>query len=178
MMAKLTGSEIARQRELGRIIIEPFDLDHLQPNGYDLTLGTTLLIYEDRCLDMKKEPKTLRRDIGPEGRWLTAGQLYLGVTNECAGSDFYVPSIEGRSSVARLGLQMHIAAGLGDLHFKGRWTLEIVATQPTKVYAGVRVAQVFFETVEGEIKTRYAGKYSKDVGAVPTASRLYRDFEK
>lgn len=137
---------------------------------------------DDVCmLDMKKPPETIEHKIPKEGFVLHPNTLYLGVTRERAGSDFYVACIEGRSSVARLGLQVHMTAGFGDLGFKGCWTLEMVCTHSIRIYAGTKICQVYFDTVVGDIGDRYdkehRGKYGKQDEVAPVASRLYKDFE-
>ena len=131
-----------------------------------------------QVLDMAAEEPTVALTIPAEGLVLWPGVLYLGATVERAGSDHYVPCLDGRSSVGRLGMQVHCTAGYGDLGFGGRaapstWTLEITTVVPLRIYAGVRVCQISFTTVEGDLKP-YAGKYAGQTG--PRASGLWRDF--
>jgi dCTP deaminase len=179
-MAKLTGSEIEKQIMQGRIEIEPYNPENVGPNSVDLTLGNQLLVYEQLPLDMKQQNPTSVITVPPDGWVLTPGVLFLGVTQERAGSDFYVPGIEGRSSVARLGLFVHITAGFGDLGFKGHWTLEMVATHPIRIYAGTRICQIYFDTIQGDRAEMYDkghhGKYGQQSEPVPIASRLFKDF--
>ena len=58
--------------------------------------------------------------------------------------------IEGRSSVGRLGLFVHVTAGFGDVGFCGFWTLEMFAVQPVRVYPGVPICQIFYHEIHGE----------------------------
>ena len=77
----LSGKEI--EKHIGKeIIIEPYDKSRLNPNSYNLSLHDQLLVYEENCLDMKKENKTRLITIPPEGLLLEPHRLYLGRTNE------------------------------------------------------------------------------------------------
>lgn len=175
-MAKLTGLRIHNEVEAGHIIIDPFNEDHLGPNSYDLTLGPELRIYKGELLDVRKETPTEVFEIdAQDGFILLPGTLYLGHTVEVAGSKSYVPCIEGRSSMARLGILVHLTAGFGDVGFISQWTLEIVVIRPVKIYRDTRVCQIYFDTLEGTIDRLYEGKYNNSVGAV--ASRSYKDKE-
>ncbi|MEZ6066808.1 MAG: hypothetical protein R3B90_14135 [Planctomycetaceae bacterium] len=86
-----------------------------------------------------------------------------------------MPMIEGRSSVGRLGLFVHVTAGFGDVGFSGYWTLEMFAVQPIRVYPGVEIAQIFYHTVEGDITEYASEKYQHNRDIQP--SLLYREFE-
>ncbi len=174
-MAKLTGPEISKQRDEGGLVLEPFDPRRLGPNSYDLTLGKWLYIYDEVTLDMKKEPRGHYVEMKDEGFVLEPGELYLGVTNERAGSKEFVPGIEGRSSIGRLGLHVHITAGFGDLGFENHWTLELWSIKPLRIYPGVPVCQVYFEPVLGSRGALYQGKYHVDEPK-PVPSRLWQDF--
>ena len=79
--------------------------------------------------------------IPKEGLLLQPGTLYLGRTLEYTETHGMVPMLEGRSSVGRLGLFVHVTAGFGDIGFCGYWTLEMFAVQPVRIYAGVAICQ-------------------------------------
>src|SRR5688572_26071280 len=106
----LSGSEIFA-RLGGDITIDPFDRVQLNPNSYNLTLHHELMVYEEVVLDMAKANRVRRLEIPPEGLTLSPGQLYLGRTVERTVTHNLVPQIEGRSSVGRLGLFVHVTAG-------------------------------------------------------------------
>ena len=106
---------------------------------------------------------------------LRPGILYLGRTLEFTETKGYVPMLEGRSSVGRLGLFIHVCAGFGDVGFKGYWTLEIHCIQPIRVYAGVDICQIYYHAIEGPYDEYVSGKYQNNTGIQP--SLLYRDFE-
>jgi len=170
----LTGPEI--KRRLGKdIIIEPYQEKFLNPNSYNLCLHQDLLVYSEFPLDMKKPNPTEKLTIPEEGLVLSPGKLYLGRTLEFTETHNLVPMLEGRSSIGRLGMFVHITAGFGDVGFKGFWTLEIQVTHPLKVYPGVQICQIFYHTVEGAILEYKSGKYQGNQGIQP--SLLYKDFQ-
>lgn len=172
----LTGHEIQSQVEAGLIKISPFDPKRVQPNSYDLTLGKEILTYKNYELDCKKEEPTNQFIIGPEGFMLYPGKLYLASTNEIAGSDYFIPHINGKSSLGRLGLFVHVTAGTGDTGFIAQWTLELVVVQPLRIYADMPVAQILFIKPEGKVSNyRAQGKYAKQSGPVP--SKMYKNFK-
>lgn len=174
----LTGPEIYER--LGKDIeIDPFDESRLNPNSYNLTLHDELLTYEEIVLDMRRPNRFTRLVIPPEGLVLTPNQLYLGRTVERTETHNLVPMLEGRSSIGRLGLFVHVTAGFGDVGFKGYWTLEMFAIQPIRIYSGVEICQIFYHTLEGAIKEYTSrddrgGKYQDNHDIQP--SMMYRDF--
>jgi len=169
----LSGKEIASK--IGDdIIIDPFDKSKINPNSYNLALHNELLIYQDSLLDMKKENKVEKISIPQDGLVLEPYRLYLGRTIEYTETKNLVPMLEGRSSIGRLGLFIHVTAGFGDVGFKGYWTLEIFCIQPVKIYSGVEVCQIYYHTIEGEYEGYSSGKYQNNKGIQP--SLLYRDF--
>jgi dCTP deaminase len=169
----LSGCEIRRQ--LGRnIIIEPFDEARLNPNSYNLTLHDELLTYEEVVLDMRKPNRVRRITIPPEGLVLSPNQLYLGRTVERTETHNLVPMIEGRSSVGRLGLFVHVTAGFGDVGFCGYWTLEMFAVQPVRIYAGVAICQIFYHQLEGDFIPYSSNKYQHNRDIQP--SLLFKEL--
>ena len=171
----LTGPEI--ERRMGDdIVIEPYREQLLNPNSYNLRLHNELLVYTNVELDMKKPNPTEKLVIPEDGLVLQPGKLYLGRTLEYTETRNLVPMLEGRSSIGRLGMFVHVTAGFGDVGFKGFWTLEISVLQPIRVYPGVEICQIFYHTIEGAIKEYSSGKYQNNAGIQP--SLLYRDFEK
>ena len=169
----LSGSEIFNR--LGSdIIIDPFDRSRLNPNSYNLTLHDELRVYEEVVLDMAKANRVRRLEIPQEGLTLRPNQLYLGRTMERTETHNLVPQIEGRSSVGRLGLFVHVTAGFGDVGFAGFWTLEMFAVQPVRVYAGVPICQIFYHELTGDI-TEYASKYQHNNDIQP--SLLFEELD-
>jgi dCTP deaminase len=170
----LSGKEI--KNKLGKeIIIDPFNDRQLGPNSYNLRLHQELMMYDEPVLDMKKSHKTKTFVIPDDGLVLEPGRLYLGRTVEYTETDCYVPMLEGRSSIGRLGLFIHITAGFGDVGFKGFWTLEIFCVQAIRVYPNVEICQIFYHAIEGDYVRYMSNKYQNNRGIQP--SLLYKDFE-
>lgn len=171
----LSGKSI--EAKLGSdIIIEPFRKEQLNPNSYNLRLHQDLLIYDNHVLDMKQENKAKRVTIPEEGLLLEKDKLYLGRTLEFTETHNYVPMLEGRSSIGRLGLFVHVTAGFGDVGFSGFWTLEMFCVQPIRIYAGVEICQIFYHAIEGPYEEYSSKKYQHNKGIQP--SMLFKDFEK
>jgi dCTP deaminase len=169
----LSGHEIRRQ--LGtNILIDPFDASRLNPNSYNLTLHDELLVYEERTLDMRKANRVQRLRIPPEGMELEPNRLYLGRTIERTETHNLVPMIEGRSSIGRLGLFVHVTAGFGDIGFCGYWTLEMFAIQPIRIYAGVAICQIFYHDILGTFDEYCSDKYQNNTDIQP--SLLFREW--
>ena len=169
----LTGSEIQKNVEEKKIIIDPFDRSHLNPNSYNFTLANKLLVYENYVLDAKKDNPVREIIIPEEGYTLACGTVYVGCTVEKVGSDFFVPIIRGRSSIGRLGLFINITADLIDLGSINQLTLQLNAVQPITIYPGMQIGQVTFWRPIGEIE-KYNGRYKDSRG--PVASKMYLDF--
>jgi dCTP deaminase len=150
----LSGREI--RRRLGRDIdIDPFDERQLNPNSYNLRLHDRLLRYDEEILDMARPNRYDEIGIPAEGIVLE-------------------PMLEGRSSIGRLGLFVHVTAGFGDVGFSGYWTLEIFCVQPIRIYAGVQICQIYYHTLEGDYDPYRSGKYQNNRGVQP--SMLYKEF--
>ncbi len=170
----LTGSEIKAQ--LGdNISIEPFDEQQLNPNSYNMRLHNELLVYEEIVLDMRRPNRFRRYTIPPEGFVLNPNQLYLGRTVEHTETHNLVPMIEGRSSIARLGLFVHVTAGFGDVGFSGFWTLEMFSVQPVRVYPGISICQMFYHTLQGDVVEYQSNKYQNNDDIQP--SLLFKEWE-
>lgn len=166
----LTAHEIVAARARGELVIEPFNSACLNPNSYDVALGARLLTFPPDAILDPVDPAAVRAaaetlEIGGSGLVLTPGRLYLGHTIEVAGGTGYVPTISARSSVARLGLFIHLSASLGDQGYVGQWTLQLCAVQPVRVRAGMRIAQLMWWCTQGEPRL-YEGKYQGATGPV------------
>jgi len=170
----LSGHEIRAQLG-GNIIIDPFDESRLNPNSYHLALHDELMVYEELVLDMNKENRTRRIPIPPGGLVLHPDYLYLGRTVERTETHNLVPMIEGRSSIGRLGLFVHVTAGFGDVGFSGYWTLEIFAVQPVRIYAGVPICQIFYHDIRGDITEYNSEKYQHNTDIQP--SMLFQELD-
>lgn len=154
----LTDKSILEEIERGNIVIEPFRPECLGTNSYDVHLGKYLATYNDRVLDARKHNKITHFEIPDEGYVLEPGTLYLGVTEEYTETHAHVPFLEGKSSVGRLGIDIHATAGKGDVGYCNTWTLEISVSQPVRVYAGMPIGQLIYFCVDGMIKNLYNKK--------------------
>ena len=198
----LTSEAIKENIKRKNIIIDPYNEENLNPNSYDVRLDKTLQVYEmivqnlygekimnsveicfdkgfmGNCwchfIDAKKENPTAIITIPEDGYVLVPGVLYLGSTVEYTETHGLVPTIEGKSSIGRLGVDVHKTAGFGDLSFCGQWTLEITVVQPVKIYPYMKIAQLIYSEVSGNITKLYNGKYQMQKGVV--ASKAYQDF--
>lgn len=207
-MSILTGPEIVRQvrryKEARYLVesdadlpfkryidIDPFDERLAGPNSYDVHLADTLLVYHRHQVSPNgnarnwlatDEPNTTEPiTIPPSGLLLYPGTLYLGRTVERTKTAGYVPWLDGRSSMGRLGLFIHTTAGRGDSGFGCNtpdglgctWTLELSVIHPLHIKPGLRIGQLTFFSTEGE-QSLYKGRYAAQ-GDAPVASRLHED---
>lgn len=175
----LTDKEILDRIANGKIVIEPFDRSCLGTNSYDVHLGKTLATYTDRIIDAKKPNGIEYIEIPEEGFVLQPGTLYLGVTEEYTETHDTVPFLEGKSSIGRLGIDIHATAGKGDVGFCNTWTLEISCVQPVRVYAGMPVGQLIYFMVQGEIENYYNSKSNAKYNqrtVLPVESMMWKNF--
>ena len=185
----LTGPQIKWAKEQGYLDISDWDESRLNPNSYNLRLADELVVCSPinlemddlycheavvrACqtqtglnsaisLDMKKPCITQTFQIPESGHVLQPGILYLARTMEYTKTDKFVPMLEGRSSVGRLGISVHSTAGFGDIGFCGYWTLEISCVQPVRIYSGVEICQIYYHTV-GRLAGEEAEEYYGDI---------------
>ncbi len=168
----LSGEEI--KRRIGKdIFIDPYREERMNSNSYNLELYPELMVYENSVLDMKHDNPIQRIPLGEEGYVLEPNRVYLARTVENVEVKNLVPFLEGRSSVGRLGLHVHVTAGLGQVGSKGYWTLELQAVQKLRIYPGTQVCQIYFSEIKGDFVS-YSSKYfdSKDI----QSSKLHEEF--
>jgi dCTP deaminase len=158
----LSGQAI-RERLGSDIIIDPFDDANLNPNSYNLTLHSELMVYEELTLDMAKANRVRRIEIPEEGLVLERNHLYLARTVEKTTTHNLVPQIEGRSSTA----------GFGDVGFSGYWTLEIFSVHQLRIYANTPICQIFYHEICGPIE-EYSSKYQHNRDIQP--SLMYEEL--
>jgi dCTP deaminase len=182
----LSDSEIHKARNAGSIVIEPFDLNAMGGNSYDVHLGSTLFehgFYQDRdriLLDCKVQPHVEKFTIPTVGYVLRPGMLYLASTVEYTETHEHVPYLDGKSSVGRLGISIHATAGRGDVGFCNHWTMELSVIHPVRVYAGMPIGQLTFHTVLGEVLRNYGAKPSAKYtsrSADPQPSSMWKNFK-
>jgi len=202
----LVDREILAAIKKGTIVIEPFDREALGTNSYDVHLAQTLLTYApayevtkrardddyygsppmqttvEKPLDVREARVTIEHVIGHEGFVLNPGELYLASTVEYTESHHHVPILNGKSSLGRLGLSIHVTAGTGDVGFCNHWTMELFVIKPLRVYAGMPVGQLLWHSTSGGLPLRsYKDKPSAKYGGrdlKPRASEFWRNFDK
>jgi dCTP deaminase len=172
----LTKQDIEAAQKSGDIEISPFDPKQLGPNSYDLRLGPNFMMYKDFELDARKELKVVGGTMPAQGLKLLPGTLYLMHTIEKTSTSKFVPMIEGRSSVGRLGIFVHATAGFGDIGFSGSWTLEVSVVQPVIIYAGMRICQIYFHQCVSAVDKQdmYQGKYTEQRD-LPKPSSIWKE---
>jgi dCTP deaminase len=176
----LTDKGILEEIKKGTILIEPYNRECLGTNSYDVHLSKYLAVYEDAVLDAKKH-NTIKEIIIPEdGFVLMPGTLYLGSTIEYTETHAHVPFLEGKSSIGRLGIDIHATAGKGDVGFCNYWTLEISCILPVRVYADMPVGQLIYFAVDGEIENAYNKKQNAKYNQrtpKPMESMMWKNFK-
>jgi dCTP deaminase len=176
----LSDKKILEEIKRGNIVIEPFNREKLGTNSYDVHLGKWLAVYEDEVLDAKAHNKIRTFEIPDQGYILQPGTLYLGVTWEYTETRNFVPFLEGKSSIGRLGIDIHATAGKGDAGFCNNWTLEISVKMPVRVYKAMPIGQLIYFEMDGEIEIPYDKKLSAKYNQrteYPVESMMYKNFK-
>lgn len=154
----LTDIKIREAIENGEIVIDPYRSECLGTNSYDVHLGKHMAVYQDVQLDAKKHNLVKHFEIPEDGFVIEPGELYLGVTEEYTETHNSVPFLEGKSSIGRLGIDIHATAGKGDVGFCNTWTLEISCVKAVKIYAGMPIGQLIYFKIDGDIENYYNKK--------------------
>ncbi len=177
----LSDKKILQEMKKGTIIIRPYKREYLGSNSYDVHLGKFLALYDDEILDARVHNTIRHFEIPKGGLILVPSKLYLGVTEEYTESHAHVPFLEGKSSIGRLGIDIHATAGKGDIGFCNTWTLEISVRQPVKVYAGMPIGQLIYFAVDGDVQVMYNkkknAKYNRRTNK-PVESMMWKNFKK
>lgn len=168
----LSGPEIAAERDRGRLCIEPYSSEFLEPNSYGFHLGPNIIQHSEDKLDARRAPNPIMYPMPADGFCLYPHRLYLGSTLEKMGSDYYAATLYARRSVSTMGMWIQVSAPLGHTGAIIPWTLEIKVTHPIIAFPGMLIGKIgFWRTLGNRIP--YGGKYSdsRDV----TASRLSQE---
>ena len=187
-MGVLADGDIRAALLEGRIRIDPFDPDCLQPSSVDLHLDREFRVFHNHrypLIDPRAEQPDLTEltIIAADDRFiLHPGEFVLGQTLEWVElPDDLVARLEGKSSNGRLGLLIHSTAGYVDPGWKGNLTLELsnVANLPIALYYGMKIGQISFFRMSSPVDRPYGSPElgSKYQGqSEPTASAFHRDF--
>ncbi len=176
----LSDKQILDEIAQGTIVVEPYRRECLGSNSYDVHLGAALAIYKSSVLDARESNEIEHFEIPEEGFILHPELLYLGVTEEYTETHKHVPFLEGKSSVGRLGIDIHATAGKGDVGFKNTWTLEISVKQPVKIYAGMPIGQLIYFEVAGECLVSYDAKPNAKYNTrttKPVESMMWKNYD-
>ena len=174
----LSDKKILEAIEQGTIVISPYRRACLGTNSYDVHLSRHFATYSSRVLDARQHNTIHHFDIPDEGFVLQPNTLYLGVTEEYTETHTTVPFLEGKSSVGRLGIDIHATAGKGDVGYCNTWTLEISCTQPVRIYAGMPIGQLIYFAVSGDIENLYHAKTNakyNERNDRPTESMMWKN---
>lgn len=174
----------------GAIRVSPFDESRLQPSSIDLTLDNKFRVLQNKLhgvdvIDVKDDNSELMElvEVGPDDYLdLYPRDFALASTVESVSlNNAHAARVEGKSSLGRLGLAVHITAGFIDPGFYGQVTLELanMTCLPIRLYPGMPIAQIAVFQMAGPVGHPYgtAGTTSKYAGQVgPTASRYHLNF--
>jgi len=184
LLSDKTIKDLIKKREL---IIEPFNESLVGPSSVDLRLGTEFLVFDETkvsAIDVRQDVSHyMKKIIVPMGESITIqpGMFLLATTLEYIKLPDYISArIEGKSSLARLGLIIHSTGGFIDAGFEGQLTLELsnVNRVPIKLYVGMPICQIAFilqdKPSEQPYWKRKTSKYKKQKGPIP--SRIHLEF--
>lgn len=155
----LTGNAIQDAIESGDVTFDPFDPQLLNPNSINYRIGRKLYRISNNILDPMHDVDVEPIDFTHEAL-LEPNQIYLANTYERIGSRKYTPRLIGRSSLGRLGLFLQITADLGQLGNAHQWTLELRVVQPLKIYPHMKIGQVSFWKLTGNVESYYDQGYT------------------
>ena len=185
----LSDRDILAEIEAGRIIIDPLERECVQPSSVDLHLGNKLLLFRNshrpyidvrQPVDELMEPQEV-----PYGESFAVHPLEVllaSLYESVSLPNDLVARLEGKSSLARLGLQVHATAGFVDPGWTGHLTLELsnVTKFPILIYPGMKIVQISFMRMSSPVLVPYGSnalhsKYQGEAG--PTPSRFYQEFQ-
>jgi len=186
----LSDRDIRAEIAAGRIVIDPFIPEAVQPSSVDLHLDRRFRVFRNSrypFIDVRTDQPELTELVeiaGDDPFILHPGEFVLGSTLERIQlADDLVARLDGKSSLGRLGLLIHSTAGFVDPGWEGNLTLELsnVANLPITLYDGMKIGQISFQRLsspaevgygDARIGSKYRGQRD------PTASLYHRDFER
>ncbi len=191
-MAILSDKDLRKYLDEGKIVIDPIiDEEQIQPSSIDMRLGDEFKVFKviSKPYIDPKDPEDIASYM--ESMVVEENDAFIIHPNEFALATTYeyvkvpedlVARVEGRSSMGRLGVTMHVTAGFIDPGFEGKITLEIsnIGSMPVALYPGQRVCQIVFETMTSPAERPYGhpDRKSKYMGQKsPESSRIKHDYE-
>lgn len=168
----LSDTDILSLVKKGEITLDPFNQKQLQPASYDIRLGNTFIVNEPhstKAIDPMKGiyPKTHTIEIKDGEEFvLHPGVSILGYSKEKFGSDQYLIEVNGKSSLARIGLIVHNSASIVNPGHYLNIALELcnLNNVPIVLRPGMEIAQLTFSTLSSHTKKSYkeTGRYSQN----------------
>jgi dCTP deaminase len=186
----LSDRDIRAELDAGRVNLEPYDIEMIQPSSVDVRLDRYFRVFENHRyphIDPAEDQPELTRAVEPDADEpfiLHPGEFVLGSTYEVISlPDDVAARLEGKSSLGRLGLLTHSTAGFIDPGFSGHVTLELsnVATLPIKLWPGMKIGQLCFFRLSSPSEhpygsAKYGSRYQGQRG--PTPSRSFQNFHR
>jgi len=186
----LSDRDIRAELDSGRVALDPFDAEMVQPSSIDVRLDRFFRVFENHRyphIDPSIEQPELTRVVEPDGDEpfiLHPGEFALASTYEVVTlPDDVAGRLEGKSSLGRLGLLTHSTAGFIDPGFSGHVTLELsnVATLPIKLWPGMKIGQLCLIRLSSPAEhpygsAKYGSRYQGQRG--PTPSKSYLNFHR
>jgi dCTP deaminase len=186
----LSDRDIKAELGTGRIGLEPYQPDMIQPSSIDVRLDRFFRLFDNHkypFIDPAEDQPELTRLVEVDSDQpfiLHPGEFVLGSTYELVSlPDDVAARLEGKSSLGRLGLLTHSTAGFIDPGFSGHVTLELsnVATLPIKLWPGMKIGQMCFFRLSSPTErpygsSEYSSRYQGQRG--PTASRSFQNFHR
>jgi len=186
----LSDRDIKAEITAGRVKVEPFDGQMIQPSSVDVRLDRFFRVFENHkysVIDPSIEQSELTREVAVENDEefsLHPGEFVLASTYEVITlPDDIAGRLEGKSSLGRLGLLTHSTAGFIDPGFSGHITLELsnVANLPVKLFPGMKIGQLCLIKLSSPAENPYGSalygsRYQGQRG--PTASKSWLNFHK
>lgn len=186
----LSDRDIKSEIDKKRVVLDPCDLNMIQPSSVDVRLDRLFRTFENHKyahIDPAENQPELTREVGVasnEAFILHPGEFVLGSTYEVITlPDDIAGRLEGKSSLGRLGLLTHSTAGFIDPGFSGHVTLELsnVATLPIKLWPGMKIGQLALFRLSSPAEhpygsAVYGSRYQGQRG--PTPSKAYLNFHK
>lgn len=180
----LADWQIVGACKMGDLVIDPFDVAMVQPASIDVCLSDHFMVFNNhkgQVIDVKKDVRDLMQDVYAKDSFvLHPNEFALGSTVEY----FELPTnligrVEGKSSLGRLGLAIHVTAGFIDPGFKGTITLELfnIANMPIVLYPGMKIGQVSFTDMGTHANKAYGARNNKyQQQRTTTPSKYFENF--
>jgi dCTP deaminase len=186
----LSDRDIIAAVESGRLVVDPWDAELLQPSSVDVRLDRYFRVFNNTQYThidpglQQDELTTLVEPKGDDPFVLHPGEFVLGSTLEIVTlPDDLAGRLEGKSSLGRLGLLTHSTAGFIDPGFTGHLTLELsnVANLPIMLWPGMKIGQLCLLRLSSAARNPYGSaaagsRYQGQRG--PTPSRSYVNFRR